>query len=100
MNPQYFLCIFFFSLIHVRDCRCYIWTYALSQSLSEGAYEDQVYHPRNIHQNADEPLQAGVGDENHTKRDWTVRLRELISNLFLDFTSLQSAPMNSASEDS
>ena len=70
MELDYLLCVSF--LILITQCRCYIWNYALSQALSEGAYEDQVYHPKNTHQDADEPLQAGAGEENHTKRDWTV----------------------------
>ncbi len=53
----------------LRHCESYIWNYALSQTMSEGSYQDMLYHPKHVFHNTVESEDAG---ENETKQEWVV----------------------------
>ncbi len=71
-----------------QHCKGYIWNYALDQSLSEGAYEGELYAPppllpRRVADRSRRAGQRGGGDdENDTRRsgEWTVRTSDSSPN--------------------
>ncbi len=64
------LAVFQLVFFQPKHCEGYIWNYALSQTMSEGSYQDTLHHPRNIFHNTIE--EESDDGENETKQNWMV----------------------------